>query len=116
MNAQLANIKLTSELENNKNFSFLDINVSKTTNGFYTFIHRKPTFSGAFTNFKSFIDEKFQESLMLTLLHRCYQICSSNTLIHAEIANLRIIFQNNEYPVLLMSKCIKIFLKKFTEK
>ena len=116
MNARLANIKLTSELENNKNFSFLDINVSKTTNGFYTFIHRKPTFSGVFTNFKSFIDEKFQESLMLTLLHRCYQICSSNTLIHAEIANLRIIFQNNEYPALLMNKCIKIFLKKFTGK
>ena len=76
----------------------------------------KPTFSGVFTNFKSFIDEKFQESLMLTLLHRCYQICSSNTLIHAEIANLRIIFQNNEYPALLMNKCIKIFLKKFTGK
>ena len=116
MNAQHANIKFTSELENNKNFSFLDINVSKTTNGFYTFIHRKPTFSGVFTKFKSFIDKKFKESLMLTLLHRSYQIYSSNTLIHAEISNLRIIFQNNGYLVLLMNKCIKIFLKKFAEK
>ena len=57
-----------------------------------------------FSPILSFIDEKYKESLILTLLHQCYEICCKNALIHAEIDNLRNIFQNNGYPVLFMDK------------
>ena len=57
-----------------------------------------------FSPILSFIDEKYKESLILALLHQCYEICSKNALIHTEIDNLRNIFQNNGYPVLFMDK------------
>lgn len=65
-----------------------------------------------FSPILSFIDEKYKESLILTLLHQCYEICSKNALIHAEIDNLRKIFQNNGYPVLFMDKWNKMIFEK----
>ena len=67
-----------------------------------------------FSPILSFIDEKYKESLILALLHQCYEICSKNALIHTEIDNLRNIFQNNGYPYSWTSE-IRCFLKKLTE-
>ena len=40
-------------------------------------VYRKPTFSGVFTNFKSFIPTVYKFGLVYTLLHRCFNITSS---------------------------------------
>ena len=55
MNHQHPNIKFTFEVEKNNNFSFLDIKICRENNKFTTSVFRKPTFSGVFTNFDSFI-------------------------------------------------------------
>ena len=55
LNFQHANIKFTSEIDMNNSLSFLDIWMVIEDNKFTTLVYRKPTFSGAFTNFGSFI-------------------------------------------------------------
>ena len=49
--------KFTSEIEGNGSLSFLDITITRENNKFVTSVYRKPTFSGVFTNFESFIPE-----------------------------------------------------------
>ena len=55
LNLQHANIKVTYEIEMNNSLSFLDIKIVRESNKFTTSVYRKPTFSGVFTNFESFI-------------------------------------------------------------
>ena len=70
LNKQHKNIKFTSEIEKNGSLSFLDIKISRENNKFVTSVYRKPTFSGVFTNFESFIPDIYKHALTETLLHR----------------------------------------------
>ena len=56
-NKQHKNIKFTSEIEEDGSLSFLDITITCENNKLVTSVYRKPTFSGVFTNFESFIPE-----------------------------------------------------------
>ena len=57
LNKQHKNIKFTSEIEENGSLSFLDRKISRENNKFVTSVFRKPTFSGVFKNFESFIPD-----------------------------------------------------------
>ena len=46
-----------SEIEENGSLSFPDVTITRENNKFVTSVYRKSTFSGVFTNFKSFIHE-----------------------------------------------------------
>ena len=67
MNQQHRCIKFTSETEQKNSFSFLDINITRVNNQFKTSIYRKPTFSGVFTHYESYIDQTYKKSLIFTL-------------------------------------------------
>ena len=97
MNKKHPNIKFTFEHEYNNTFLFLDVKICRENNKLTTSVYRKPTFSGFFTNFKSFIatDQKF--GLVYTLLHRCFNITSSYERFHKEINALKQIFKLNGY-------------------
>ena len=60
MNTKHLNIKFTFEHEHNSSFSFLDVKMCRENNKLTTSVYRKPTFSGVFTNFKSFIPSNLQ--------------------------------------------------------
>ena len=77
LNLQHANIKFTSETEMNNSLSFLDIKIVRENNKFTTSVYRKPTFSGVFTNFESFIPNSYKYALIFTLLHRAFKLCSN---------------------------------------
>ena len=49
---------------------FLDIKISRENNKFVTSVYRKPTFTGVFTNFESFIPDIYKRGLIEALLHR----------------------------------------------
>ena len=70
LNKQHKNIAFTSEMEQNGSLSFQDIIISRENNKFVTSVYRKPTFSGVFTNFESFISKCYKRSLIDTLLYR----------------------------------------------
>ena len=98
MNDLHPNIKFTYDIEKDHTFLFLDVKITRENNHFSTSVYRKPTFSGVFTNFDSFIFHSYKISLLHTLLFRCFTICSSMQNFHLEIEKLRHIFKQNNYP------------------
>ena len=102
--------KFTSEMEMNNSLSFLDIKIVRENNKFTTSVYRKPTFSGVFTNFESFIPNSYKYALIFTLLHRAFKLCSNFELLHQEIENLKNIFRNNGHSVNFSDFCIKKYL------
>ena len=73
LNKQHKNIKFTSEIEENGSLTLLDIKISRENNKFVTSVYRKPTFTGVFTNFQSFVPDIYKRGLIETLLHRSFQ-------------------------------------------
>ena len=99
MNTKHLNIHFTFEIEDQNSFSFLDIKIIRNTEKkvFETSVYRKSTFSGVFTNFKSFIPMTYKTGLLETMLFRCFSICSSYEKFHEEIAKLKKNFKRNSY-------------------
>ena len=46
MNTRHKNLKFTFDFEQNNSFSFLDVKITRGSNGFSTSVFRKATFSG----------------------------------------------------------------------
>ena len=112
LNRQHKNIKFTSETENENSISFLDIKITRESNKCMTSVYRKPTFSGVFTNFESFIPKSYKYNLLFTLLHRAFKLCSNFERFHQEIDKLKTIFENNGYPKSFVDFCIKKYLDR----
>ena len=89
LNPQDVNIKFTSEIEINNSLSFLEIKIAGENNKFNTSVYRKLTFSGVFTNFESFIPNSYKYTLIFTLLHKAFKLCSNFELSHQKIENLK---------------------------
>ena len=66
MNTKHPNIKFTSEFEENYSFSFLDVKITCSNNQLITSVFWKATFSGVFTNFKSFAPVAYKFGLVYT--------------------------------------------------
>ena len=109
MNMQHANIKFTSEVEIDNLLAFLDIKVIRSGAAFLTSVYRKPTFSGVYTNFNSFLPDIYKTGLVHTLMFRLFTICSNWQLIHSEIEHLRSVMRRNAYPDNLLNNVIKGF-------
>ena len=77
-----------------------------------TSIYRKPTFSGVFTNFESFIPKSYKYNLLFTLSNRVFKLCSNFERFYQEIDKLQTIFENNGYPKSFIYFCIKKYLDK----
>ena len=72
----------------------------------------KKTFSGVYTNFKSFIPETYKIGLIKSLLFRCFSLSSDFFKFHHGIDKLKSILYKNSYLHDLVDKCIKEFLDK----
>ena len=112
MNKQHRCIKFTSETEKNNTFSFLDINITRQNNQLKKSVYRKPTFSGVFTHYESYIDQSYKKSLIFTLLSRCYSVCSDYTIFHLEVEELREILKKNSNPSGIIEVSIRTFLNR----
>ena len=112
LNCQHPNIKFTSEIEESNSISFLDIKINRDNNRFLTSVYRKPTFSGVFTNFDSYIPLSYKSGLISSLLYRAFKLCSNFEIFHQEIIFLKDAFKRNSYPSNFIDKCVKKFLDK----
>ena len=90
-----------SPLNRRKNgkLSFLDIEVPRKKGKFVTTVYRKPTFSGVYTHFESFLPTIYKFDMVYTLAHRCFKICSDWTKFHEELSSLKQVFLKNVYPL-----------------
>ena len=107
MNTKLPNIKFTTECQENDSYSFLDVKITRRNNHLITLVFHKATFSGVFTNFKSFMLVTYKFHLVYILLHRSFSICSSYEKFHEEIVLLEGFCKKNEYLPFFIDKRIK---------
>ena len=112
MSSKHQNINFTIEKENVGSLSFLDVKICRKNGKFVTSVYRKPTFSGVFTNYESFIPTYQKRGLLHTLLHRSFSICCDFKTFHFEIDHLKTILIKNNYPLNFIDSCIKSFLNK----
>ena len=85
INQQHSQIKFTCEKEENGTLPFLDVLVQRTTDGsLCTSIYRKPTFSGLYLRWDSFVPKTIKKGLVNGLLCRAWRLCSNYTLFHSD--------------------------------
>ena len=70
-------MSFTVEREKQNRMFFLDIEIIREDKTFTTSVYRKPTFSGVYTHFDSFLPFTYKFGTVYTLAYRCFQICSS---------------------------------------
>ena len=92
------------------------MNILFSNGKFSTTVYRKPTFTGLFTNFESFIPITYKRGLINTLLFRYFNISSSYAIFHAEIEKFRQIMTKNGYAEKFFDKVVRSFLNKIFEK
>ena len=85
------------EKEKNGKMSFLDVEISGVNGKLVTTIYHKPSFSGVYTHFESFLPSTHKFGMFYTLIYRCFTLCSDWTKFHRELVTLKEIFQRNGY-------------------
>ncbi|XP_046863266.1 uncharacterized protein LOC124457010 [Xenia sp. Carnegie-2017] len=115
LNHQHPNISFTSELEKDNTLPFLDVKITRSNGKFSTSVYRKPTFTGLFTNFHSFIPIQYKRSLISSLLHRIFNLCSSYEHFHTELEVVRKMFTLNNFPSYIFDNHVHRFLNNTFE-
>ena len=111
INSRHKNMRFTYETEKNNSLAFLDVLVTRE-NTFCTSLYRKPTFSGLYSNFNSFMPDTYKKGLIYTLLHRAFVLCCDWNKFHVEVCFLKEIFRKNLFTEHFTDRCIKVFLCK----
>ena len=107
-------IQFTREPEVENQLAFLDVHITKTREGVETKIFRKPTFTGLYINWQSYVPLKYTKNLLFTLLDRAYKICNSYAFIHQEFQKISTLLQKNGFPTHFIDHHIaKFFNQKY---
>ena len=111
LNSRHSSLKFTCEQEQSSSLAFLDILVTRGAT-FSTTLYRKPTFTGLFSNYYSFVPLRFKLNLISTLVFRIYNICSNVCNVHSELEKLCTILVRNGYPKHVVQKIVKFTFTK----
>ena len=85
--------------EKQNRMSFLDVQIIREDTTFTISVYRKPTFSGVYTHFNSFLLSSSESGTVYTIAYRCFQICSGEYItLHTELVCLQHILLKNGYP------------------
>ena len=88
LNSRHPNIKFTKEVENDNSLPFLDIKIIPDEHSLLsTSVYHKPTFSGLYLQWKSFVPKQYKISLVNCLLYRAWRICSDSRLFNNEVGS-----------------------------
>ena len=86
------NVKFTMDSETDNQLPFLDIQITRCSDGFVTGIFRKETFTGLGLNYFSHCSFNFKINSCKTLLFRAFKLTSSWIKFHEEIEILKKVF------------------------
>ena len=73
---------------------------------------RKPTHSGLYSKWSSFVPHRYKINLVNCLLERSYKICNSYQLISAEFHKIQQMLTSNGYPKYFLDRCVREFFNK----
>ena len=103
------------KVERDGKLSFLDVNVFHEEGQFITNVYCKPTFSGVYTHFGSFLPATYKFGMVYILAYRCFRICSDWTKFNQELRFLKGVFLKNGYPLGFIYSCFKKVIDVLTE-
>ena len=85
------------EEENNGQLPFLDVLVERCNSSFLTSVYSKPTFTGLYLDWHSFVPKSRKLNLIRCLSYRALNI-RSDCKIGNELKAIKDLFIDNEYP------------------
>lgn len=110
-------LNFTYESPTSDNFNFLDVNFRiNTKNKIETSIYTKPTDTGQYFDYSSYIPDCYKKSLIKTLVHRAYSLCSTWQAFDKEIKRITQNLVNNNFPQLYIENIINKSLDKLYKK
>ena len=95
LNSKHRNIRFTCEKKDSNSMPFLDVLITRTSNGFKISVYHKLTFSGVYSNFNSFISEEYKVGLIFTLLLGTFSIVSDSSRFYSEVCHLKEILKKS---------------------
>ena len=98
MNSIQPSIQFTMEKEQDNILPFLDVLVTRTEQGFRSFMYREPTFTGQYLNFNSNHPYTVKKGIVRCLQHRAKTINSDTDAYQEEMISLRHNLHRNNYP------------------
>ena len=105
-------LKFTHEIEINRKLSFLDTLVTREHDYLKTAVYTKETNTGNLINYNSACPNRYKISVINTLLHRAYRICSDWPSVTNEVERLKQVFVNNNYPMSEIDNVINKFISR----
>jgi len=102
------NIKFTVE-EATETLPFLDVEVRLNEDTYDSWVWRKKTHTGVMLNFTAIAPTKWKFGLIICLLNRIWDICSSNVYFEKEVNTLKDMFVSNGYPVQFFNSALARF-------
>ena len=112
MNQQHNNIKFTKEIESDSTLPFLDVLITKNDDGHLsTSGYRKPTFTGLYLRWDSFVPKEYKKGLVKCPINRAWHICSCLDGFYKEVDYIKHILVNNGYP----RNFIQTLVRKFVQ-
>ena len=113
MNTCHPKIKFTFEKIQSSCFNFLDDKVIREDKVFTTSVYRKPSFSGVYTHFDSYMPLSYKFSLVSTIIFRSFTICSDMPKFHQKICKIKDIFIKNGYSEGFLTNVLKHSSRKY---
>ena len=107
------NIKFTTEIKNNKCINFLDVLVDNSSTTVTTSTIRKPTNTGLYSKWSSFVPRRYKYNLVNCVLDRAYKISSSYESICSEADSIVVMLGRNGYPAYFLDSCVRSFYRKY---
>jgi len=119
MNSRHPNMRFTYEAENNNSINFVGLTITHNPlnklHCYQTSVYRKSTSTSLFTNYNSFTPLIYRLSAFKSLIYRAYHLCSSWSLFHVEISNIRSMLLRNPYPCWVLDRIIKRSVANFVQ-
>ena len=79
---------------------------------FSTTMYRKPTFSGIYLKWTSFVPKQFKINLVNSLLNRAWKICSSSDLSEKEVSFIKDMLAANGHPQTFLNSLVHKFKQR----
>ena len=98
LNEHHPSISFSFEIEANNTLPFLDVAVSRNSNGTLGHkVYRKPTHTDRYLNYRSFHHPSVKQSVSKSLVRRAHQICDETSL-PQELQHVKNALINNGFP------------------
>ena len=110
INQQHPNIQFTIEEEKEGKLAFLDVQITRSTDGLSTSVYCKPTHTDRYIPFHSHHHQRTTTEVLRCMRDRALQICS-NTEKKPELRRLNEVLKANGFPVNLVRKTLTHQLK-----